>query len=221
MNTEIWKSKPSAMAEHARFLAKRGVNMVRWHGQIPSSNPKDGLNAINLTARDQLWQLVAAMKKEGIYTTLSPYFAAALPLQPNWPVPRDSDTMMGLLFFDPVVQAAYKDWWRALLEPVNPYTGLALKDDPAVALLQLQNEDSLLFWTLERLKGGDLDLLLGRYWDWLMAKYGSLDATLKAWQQSSIEGDNPSQGRLGLIPIGEMTQSSGGKTSDSLVWARA
>ena len=56
VNTEIWKSKPSAMAEHARFLAKRGVNMVRWHGQIPSSNPKDGLNAINLTARDQLWQ---------------------------------------------------------------------------------------------------------------------------------------------------------------------
>lgn len=207
VNTEVWKSHPTAMADHARFLAKRGVNMVRWHGQIPSPNPGDGLSAINLTARDQLWRLVAAMKQQGIYTTLSPYFAAGLPLQPEWPVPRDSDTMMGLLFFDPVVQAAYKDWWRALLEPVNPYTGLALKDDPAVALLQLQNEDSLLFWTLERLKGRDLDLLLARYWDWLMTKYGSLDRILAAWQQSSIEGDNPSQGRLRLAHIWELTQS--------------
>ncbi|MFM7323778.1 MAG: hypothetical protein ACKO4L_02435, partial [Nodosilinea sp.] len=121
VNTGIWRQPPAAMAEQARFLAKRGVNLVRWHGQIPSQAAQTPLRAIDETARDQLWHLVAAMKQEGIYTSISPYFAAALPPQPQWGVPRDSDTMMGLLFFDPVVQEAYQAWWRALLEPVNPY----------------------------------------------------------------------------------------------------
>ena len=206
VNTGIWRQPPEAMAEQARFLAKRGVNLVRWHGQIPSQDPQAPLSAIDETARDQLWRLVAAMKREGIYTSISPYFAAFLPLQPQWGVPRNSDTMMGLLFFDPVVQEAYRAWWRALLEPVNPYTGIPLKDDPAVALLHLQNEDSLLFWTLQDLQGKDLGLLLGQYGDWLLAKYGSPEAIGQAWGGTTLEADDPTQGRWGLLPIWQMTQ---------------
>ena len=206
VNTGIWRQPPAAMAEQARFLAKRGVNLVRWHGQIPSQAAQTPLRAIDETARDQLWHLVAAMKQEGIYTSISPYFAAFLPPQPQWGVPRDSDTMMGLLFFDPVVQEAYQTWWRALLEPVNPYTGIPLKDDPAVAFLHLQNEDSLLFWTLQSLQGKDLDLLLGQYGDWLLAKYGSGETILQAWGGSTLAGDDPTQGRWGLLPIWDMTQ---------------
>ncbi|MFM7326623.1 MAG: hypothetical protein ACKO4L_17190, partial [Nodosilinea sp.] len=163
-------------------------------------------SAIDKTARDQLWRLVAAMKQEGIYTSISPYFAAALPPQPQWGVPRDSDTMMWLLFFDPVVQEAYRAWWRALLEPVNSYTGIPLKDDPAVAFLHLQNEDSLLFWTLQGLQGQDLDLLLGQYRDWLLEKYGSVETIRQAWGGTTLETDDPTQGRWGLLPIWDMTQ---------------
>ncbi|WOD38422.1 hypothetical protein [Nodosilinea sp. E11] len=206
VNSFIWQQKPAAIAEQARFLAKRGVNLVRWHGQVPSTADQAPLNAIDETAREQLWQLVAAMKQEGIYTAISPYFAAVLALQPHWPVPRDSDNMMGLLFFDTTLQAAYRDWWRALLEPVNPYTGLALKDDPAVALIQLQNEDSLLFWTLQGLQGDDLKILTDQYNNWLKEKYGSLDQALRAWQNVSFEGDDLAQGQLALGPIWMLTQ---------------
>jgi len=206
VNTYIWEDSAAAMADQARFLAKRGVNLVRWHGQIPSLQEQASLQAIDETARDQLWQMVAAMKAEGIYTVISPYFAAALPLQPQWPVPRDSDSMMGLLFFDAILQDAYKAWWRALLEPVNPYTGLALKDDPAVALLQLQNEDSLLFWTLQGLRGEDLNLLNNQYGDWLKGKYGALEKALTVWNNSRFDGDDPAQGRLVLANIFELTQ---------------
>ncbi len=205
-NTYVWSGHPEALADHARFLAKRGVNLVRWHGQIPAQGEGTALGEIDETARDQLWQMVAAMKAEGIYTVISPYFAAYLPIQPQWPVPRDSDNMSGLLFFDPVVQAAYKEWWRALLEPVNPYTGVALKDDPAIALLQLQNEDSLLFWTLDRLQGEDLVLLLGQYGDWLRAKYGSLDQALQAWGGATLDGDDLGAGQPQLYPLWELTQ---------------
>ena len=206
VNTYIWRESPAAMAENARFLAKRGVNLVRWHGQIPSTQEQASLSAIDETARDQLWQMVAAVKAEGIYTAISPYFAAFLALQPQWPVPRDSDNMMGLLFFDSTLQAAYKDWWRALLEPVNPYTGLALKDDPAIALLQLQNEDSLLFWTFENLRGADLKLLTDQYNDWLTSKYGSRKAVTNAWGNAKLDGDNVAQGQFVFSPLWELVQ---------------
>lgn len=206
VNNYIWRESPAAMAENARFLAKRGVNLVRWHGQIPSTEEQASLSAIDETARDQLWQMVAAMKAEGIYTAISPYFAAVLELQPQWPVPRDSDNMMGLLFFDPTLQAAYKDWWRALLEPINPYTGLALKDDPAIALLQLQNEDSLLFWTFDNLKGEDLKLLTDQYNGWLNSKYGSGEAIANAWGNANLDGDNVAQGEFVFSHLWELVQ---------------
>jgi hypothetical protein len=47
---------------HARFLAKRGVNMVRFHGNI---TPKEKLDSIDVEERDKLWRTVAAMKKQG------------------------------------------------------------------------------------------------------------------------------------------------------------
>src|SRR5688572_15411790 len=59
---------------HAQFLAKRGVNMVRFHGNITSGQK---LEAIDLEERDKLWRTVAAMRKAGIYVTFSPYWAGA------------------------------------------------------------------------------------------------------------------------------------------------
>src|SRR5579862_2013553 len=49
---------------HARFLAKRGINMVRFHCNITPTN--DDLMDIDKTDRDHLWRGVAAMKKQGI-----------------------------------------------------------------------------------------------------------------------------------------------------------
>jgi hypothetical protein len=206
INSYIWRASPEAMAEQARFLAKRGVNMVRWHGQLPAEAENIPMQDINTEARDQLWQMVAAMKQEGIYTTISPYYAAAFDVPEHWPLPRDSDSLMGLLFFDETLQAAYKNWLRALLQPVNPHTGMALKDDPAVAIIQLQNEDSLLFWTLSQLKGKDLALLEQKYGDWLTAKYETLDAALQAWDNTRLEEDQPAEGRMGLYHIWNLTQ---------------
>src|SRR4029453_4653752 len=80
-----------------------------------------------------------------------------------------------LLFWDPQLQQGYRAWLRALLAPANPSTGLPLARDPAVALLQLQNEDSLLFWTTQNVKGLQLAALRRRYGDWLKQKYGSLE----------------------------------------------
>jgi len=58
-----------------------------------------------------------------------------------------TDDAHALLFFDPRMKAAYKGWLRELLTTPNPHTGIPLAKDPALAIIQIQNEDSTLFWT--------------------------------------------------------------------------
>jgi hypothetical protein len=191
LNTYVASKGMSELREHAQFLAKRGVNMVRFHGQIPQAEQSGGvLEAIDETERERLWQLVAAMKQEGIYVTFSPYY----PHQVNqetaerWQVPEDSPGLTGMIYFDPVLQSAYKGWLRETLIPANPYTGLPLKDDPALAIIQMQNEDSLLFWTFNSIKGREAALLGTRFGQFLEDKYGSLAMARDAWRGADAPG---------------------------------
>jgi hypothetical protein len=206
VNSFVWRNGRDALADNALFLAKRGVNMVRWHGNIEPKDPSSNLADIDEKARDQLWQYVAAMKAEGIYMTISPYYAMPVKPQPKWRLPDGSKDMHGLLFFQPRLQAAYKAWLRALLTPKNPYTGLALKDDPAVAIIQFQNEDSLLFWTVSNIKGGDLEVLQKLFGAWSGRKYGSLAKAAAAWKGFKADGDDFAAGRAGLRHVWELTQ---------------
>ena len=50
------------------------------------------------------------------------------------------------------LKAAYKAWMKALLTPRNPHTGVPLAKDPALAIVQVQNEDSLFFGTVAHSK---------------------------------------------------------------------
>jgi hypothetical protein len=103
------------LAHHARFLAKRGVNMVRLHGELESKDKGANLTDVDQKTIDEAWKLVAAMKKEGIYTTISPFWAASLKHVPaswgieGWPENQDAQ---GLLFFNPKFQEGYKAWLK-------------------------------------------------------------------------------------------------------------
>ncbi|HAC63518.1 MAG TPA: hypothetical protein DCF68_08245 [Cyanothece sp. UBA12306] len=206
INSDVWRKGYQELKDNARFLAKRGVNLVRWHGQITPKTEGSQLTDIDPKSREQLWQYVAAMKHEGIYLTISPYYANRLKPQPNWKVPQDSQSFHGLLFFDPQLKQAYKSWLKQLLIPVNPYTGIALKDEPAIAIIQLQNEDSLLFWTIKQLKGREKELLSRQFGQWLQKKYGSLTEASAAWQGTKIKEDNFAQGLVGFYEIWVMTK---------------
>ena len=71
------------LAHHARFLAKRGVNMVRLHGHMDPKDKNARLTDVDDKAIDEAWKLVAAMKKEGIYVTISPYWSANIKHVPS------------------------------------------------------------------------------------------------------------------------------------------
>ena len=110
------------------------------------------------------------------------------------------------MFFNPKLQEGYKAWLKALLVPANPHTGIPLAKDPALAMIHLQNEDSLLFWTEQSIKGKQLELLGKQFGDWVKKKYGSIPAARRAWGGESMEEDDPSRGILGIHIIWQLTQ---------------
>ncbi len=91
-----------------------------------------------------------------------------------------------------------------------PYTGIPLAKDPALAIIQLQNEDSLLFWTAQSIKGKQAELLGRQFGDWLKAKYGSLSAAFAAWRNEKVPEDRPNEGIVGLLLVWEWTQAREG-----------
>jgi hypothetical protein len=210
----LWRTDDSLdgqdLHHHARFLAKRGVNMVRLHRQISpdlQARPDAALTDIDVAERDAIWRTVAAMRQQGIYTTLSPYWAVPMKFAKRWGISGGSEqSALGLLFFDEQLQAAYRAWLRQLLTEKNPYTGMALAQDPSLAILQLQNEDSLLFWTVDGIQGPQRDALERRFADFARQKHGSLFDAQAAWRAHGVLDDRLAQGRLALRPVWELTQ---------------
>src|SRR5436190_1700236 len=59
-----------------RFLAKKGVNMIRLHRSIPNTKEGSKITDIDEKELDTIFKYVAAARKNGIYVTLSPYWAS-------------------------------------------------------------------------------------------------------------------------------------------------
>ena len=210
---------PQLMDYRARRLAKYGVNLVRLGMLGLFSNWKKGDTEKFQKALDRLHYLVAALKKQGVYTYLGHLYwhtHVTISESDGFPAYGKGKKPVALLFFDPKMQAFYKRWVQALMAPKNPYTGLPMAKDTAVAFVEIQNESSLLFWTFKpaRLVPETRELIEQRFAEWAEAKYGSPQKALDAWgtkghpsrfYKSSV--DRPEEGRLGLYGTGHLTNN--------------
>ena len=187
---------------YAKFLAKMGVNMIRFHGQIFSTT--QDINQPNTQEADYIWRLVAAMKEQGIYTTISPFWPAHLDNIPqNWGLGDywgDKDPW-GLIYFDQTFRNAYKNWVEYLYTEVNPHTGIPLKDDPAVAIIQILNEDGVFFWTIGGVEPSLMTEMQQQFFYWSVSEYGTIEDALNTWENTSLPSDNINQGLLEIINI--------------------
>jgi Cellulase (glycosyl hydrolase family 5) len=168
----------------AQHLAKAGVNLVRFHAMEFNwgatsllNNPDNGtLNTVNL---DRLDFFVAELKKQGIYMNMNVHVLREYPGTPD-----EFDFSKGLdLIYGPYF-TQFKQYARDLLTHKNPYTGLAYTQDPAVAFIELNNENTIgmfepvKFTTLPEPLNADIK----RQWtDWLRAKYGTTAGLRAAW----------------------------------------
>ena len=208
--SDAYQGTPEDMAKQARFLAKLGVNMVRLHTQIAPDT--DGpITHVNEKEIDGIWRMVAALKKEGIYTTISPYWANGKKAT-QWGIDgyTGQTDLWGLLFFNEKLQTGYKAWVKALYTRPNPYTGIALAQDPAVAIIQVQNEDGMFFWTMQGLKPEQQAVLGKKFAAWLTTKYGTLDAAKTAWAGAGEAKDDWANGQVVVLPTWNLTQDASG-----------
>lgn len=184
----------------AMRLAKAGVNIVRWHHMdAPWSNPSlidystGGSRTLNATALDRMDYFFSELKKQGIYSNINLVVHRLFSSRDGLPQEIDSVTDMKDqhvigFFYQPMFELQ-KEYARLLLTHRNPYTGLSYAQDPAVAFVEINNENGLIHGFL----GGVTDRIpavfradLQRQWnDWLLAKYGNTQNLRQAWGERS------------------------------------
>ncbi|MCL4179024.1 MAG: hypothetical protein KJ072_14930 [Verrucomicrobia bacterium] len=218
---------PTELDGFARAMAKRGVNMVRVHGTIYDGSGAD-FGRVNTNRVAQFHYFVKALKREGIYTSLSIYFPLWVELGPEntqFAGYRDGQHPFALLYFHPEFQQLYREWWRYLLTTPNPHTGLALKDDPAVAFAEMVNEDSTLFWTFNPDAGdaGNIPdpqraILETRFGQWLLERYpGRTLAQIRSgeWNGQATAQDDFANGRVGFRALWNIANDRSRRDQDT------
>lgn len=195
------------LKQYAQFLAKMGVNMIRFHGSINPKGKQSKITDVDVGEVESIWRLVAAMKNEGIYTTISPFWAhnghMGGWIPEEWGIEgySDKDNLWGVIFFNDTLKEAYKSWIKYLYTKINPHTGIALKDDPAVGMIQIMNEDGVFFWTIQNVKEPIKKIIRQKYYKWLVDKYGNIEKTQSAWEDLELEGDNPDDSEMDIYTI--------------------
>ena len=132
--------------EEAEMLADRiaavGFNAVRLHhfdSDLVDASRTDG--AVDPDRLNNLHYLVYAMKKRGIYVTLDLYTRRTAGFPEKF---KNMFDVKSRMVFSKALRDNLMNFARTMLTPVNPYTGLSLKDDPALITIGLINEDPMM-----------------------------------------------------------------------------
>jgi len=187
--------------DYARFLARMGVNLALAGTLLEPEHDQPDIQIPSASELDYAWKRVAALKAQGIYSELrGAWFHGGFQQAPGIEGYGAGDSLHGgVIFFSPTLREAYKAWVHALFTRVNPYTGLPLNEDPAVALFTFLNEDTAFFYTFHHLKGAPLRMAQEGFADWASEQYGSAEEALAAWKETPAKGDDLEEGRLGFL----------------------
>lgn len=212
---------PEEMQHAARWYRKHGINLVRQHTVI---------NAVGLLGRSGKFdpqklgrydRWFAALKEQGIYTTWSviyphhgPFlqkhdgydpalFAELDAADKQHDGSRQAIVVNDFINLDRDLQDIALRYFERLLTHKNPYTGLQYKDDPALAVLEFQNESNVYFHTLNGLRTGEYPRFARQmrraFFEFIKAKYPTKDDVARAWQNRWDRDDKWGQGELGLM----------------------
>jgi hypothetical protein len=202
----------------AARLAKLGVNLVRmryfensywWGGASSILDVATGAQALNPETMGRFDWFVHQLRAHGIYSYLTLQAARAPVAQDGLGELADSALWLGtgLYHLYPEGRAALKHHSRLILDHVNPFTGRAYRDEPAIAMIELMDRGSFLsMWRqglTSHVNGGytlsfdhsrRLDTLFSRY---LAGRYGSQSGLAAAWRETPPPGGYPNVVREG------------------------
>ncbi|HEX4039411.1 MAG TPA: hypothetical protein VHX37_15235 [Acidobacteriaceae bacterium] len=134
----------------AQTLARFGVNCVRFQfldletprGLIDGHSP--GTRTLDAEAFDREDKFIAELEKRGIYIDFN--LLVGRPFKAADGV-EDANSLhqgaKGTSLYDKRLIELQKEYARQLLDHLNPYTNRRYTDDPAVALVEINNEDAI------------------------------------------------------------------------------
>jgi len=208
---ERWSDEE--IASFAAAAARQGYNLARLHffdyfisgaahgvalrvGRYKLPEKPEDIT-FNQKALDRFYFLLAELKKHGVYWNLD--FMSSFS---GYTSGRMIETEMKgsyntkvQLFVNPNFRANWKAAVTRLLNDVNPYTKLPIRDDPALAMASCLNEQEILF--PYRDYGREFDPVWHLY---LAKKYGDYSKIYVAWSGMCGEVKLPEEGTIDQVP---------------------
>lgn len=192
------KNKAAGIAARMR---KMGINLVRfhhmdnpaWFGQNSSLFDQSvGTRTLNPVTLDRLDYFIAQLKRNNIYSNINLNVSRTFT---NLDGVADADSLedfgKAVTLFDPQLQDLQEEFAKQLFDHVNPYTGITLGQEPSVAMVETNNENTLYgYWKGDRLQsvpaGGSLirrhvDMLDTLWMQHLRGQYADNAALAAAW----------------------------------------
>lgn len=212
--------------ETAKKLAERfasmGVNIIRLHaadapiGEEPGSwssckeaplldYDKGNGRQFHPEGLDRFDYFAAQLKKRGIYLHIDLIVARDFVEGDGLDYPGNAGSCVKRFpMYNKRMIELQKEYARKLLCHVNPYTGLALIDDPAVVTIQINNEESAIKGTMETDPREDMqpyrDEVQKRFNQFLLMKYETRQRLQEAWTFEGAcalgEEEDPVQGTV-------------------------
>lgn len=192
----------------AERFASMGVNIIRLHaadvpiGEEPCSwsqtkeapllDYESGTSTkFNEEGLDRFDYFAAKLKEKGIYLHID--LMVARRMLPgdglDYPGSYQECVKMYPMINERLIELQM-EYAEKLLTHVNPYTGLALVDDPAVVVVQMNNEESAIKGTGETQSNPDLapyeEEVVRKFNYFLLNKYGTREKLKKAWTVDGV-----------------------------------
>ena len=184
----------------ADSIARFGFNCIRlhfmdtWYRHQPDSPqcifafPKTNWEKLDPGQLDKLDYLVAALKRRGVYVDVNLHVGRVFGPDMGFPTNPVPDGKLFLQFV-PRMGELMRTYSRDLLTHVNKYTGNAYADEPAVALVEISNENSFdIPWR---------DETKGRFrideWYYNEEYYAILKGLWNAWRKEHLKASDEAE----------------------------
>lgn len=182
----------------AEFLAFQGYNCVRFHHvdaswtkALVKKDEVSGKWVISENGLDRFDYFVNELKKLGIYTNIN--LLTGREISSKEGLPKSIDKVKDWKakhcygFWNKEARDLQKQYAKELLSHKNPYTGFTYLEDPAVAIIEINNENGLMQGYLNSLLVDYDDSLwseLEQKWnDWLKKKNYNLTSLSKKYNK--------------------------------------
>ena len=154
----LFSTPKDAVRVQAKRLSQLGFNLVRLHHHdsfwvspniFGDTKTTPNTQHLNAEALDRLDWWIKCLKDEGIYIWMDLHVQRAFQSGDNIfgfdEIRKGKETadLKGYSYVNPTIQNAMRRFNEAYVTHLNPYTGKAAKDEPAIAAMLITNENDI------------------------------------------------------------------------------